>query len=96
MLRSACLEDVGRSDEEAIIFMEDVDYSDLCRPKGWELWYSLSSILYQQYHGGSSQELCETIPSCNTVVMRADGGAKFSWECCARKTEQLYQVVARD
>ncbi|MCB1705983.1 MAG: glycosyltransferase [Halioglobus sp.] len=59
MFRRTCLEDVGPWDEEFIMFMEDVDYSARCRAKGWKLWYSPSSILYHQYHGSSSQALCE-------------------------------------
>jgi GT2 family glycosyltransferase len=59
MFRRACLEDVGPWDEDFIMFMEDVDYSTRCREKGWKLWYSPTSILYHQYHGSSSQALCE-------------------------------------
>jgi len=59
MFRRACLEDVGAWDEEFIMFMEDVDYSVRCREKGWKLWYAPDSILYHQYHGSSSHDLCE-------------------------------------
>ncbi|MFT4520485.1 MAG: GT2 family glycosyltransferase [Halioglobus sp.] len=59
MFRRACLDDVGPWDEDFIMFMEDVDYSALCRAKGWQLWYSPNSILYHQYHGSTSQSLCE-------------------------------------
>ena len=59
MFRRACLEDVGAWDEEFIMFMEDVDYSARCRKQGWKLWYSPDSILYHQYHGSTSQALCE-------------------------------------
>jgi GT2 family glycosyltransferase len=59
MFRRACLEDVGEWDEEFIMFMEDVDYSYRCRENGWKLWYGPRSILYHQYHGSSSHDLCE-------------------------------------
>jgi GT2 family glycosyltransferase len=59
MFRRACLEDVGPWDEDFIMFMEDVDYSARCRERGWKLWYSPASVLYHQYHGSTSQALCE-------------------------------------
>lgn len=59
MFRRACLEDVGAWDEDFIMFMEDVEYSARCRERGWKLWYSPASILYHQYHGNTSQALCE-------------------------------------
>ncbi len=59
MFRRQCLEDVGAWDEEFIMFMEDVDYSFRCRKKGWKLFYSPCSIFYHQYHGSSSNSLCE-------------------------------------
>lgn len=59
MFRRACLENVGEWDEEFIMFMEDVDYSFRCREKGWKLWYAPRSILYHQYHGSTSHDLCE-------------------------------------
>jgi GT2 family glycosyltransferase len=71
MLRRECLEDVGPWDEEFIMFMEDVDYSVRCRDKGWKLWYSPTSILYHQYHGSSSNELCEYFCTRNRFLFVA-------------------------
>lgn len=71
MFRSACLEEVGPWDEEFIMFMEDVDYSVRCREKGWQLWYAPGSILYHQYHGSSSHELCEYFCTRNRFLFVA-------------------------
>mgnify|MGYP006073193669 CR=1 FL=1 len=71
MFRRACLEDVGSWDEDFIMFMEDVDYSARCRKRGWKLWYSPSSILYHQYHGSSSQALCEYFCTRNRFLFVA-------------------------
>lgn len=59
MFRREALEDIGPWDEEYIMFMEDVEYSARARAAGWELWYAPESILYHQYHGSTSAELCE-------------------------------------
>ena len=71
MLRRECLEDVGPWDEEFIMFMEDVDYSVRCRNKGWKLWYAPDSILYHQYHGSSSHDLCEYFCTRNRFLFVA-------------------------
>ena len=71
MFRRACLEDVGPWDEDFIMFMEDVDYSARCREHGWRLWYSPDSVLYHQYHGSSSQELCEYFCTRNRFLFVA-------------------------
>lgn len=71
MFRRECLEDVGAWDEEFIMFMEDVDYSARCRKAGWKLWYSPSSVLYHQYHGSSSQSLCEYFCTRNRFLFVA-------------------------
>lgn len=71
MFRRDCLEDVGPWDEEFIMFMEDVDYSARCRQKGWKLWYSPTSILYHQYHGSSSHDLCEYFCTRNRFLFVA-------------------------
>jgi GT2 family glycosyltransferase/glycosyltransferase involved in cell wall biosynthesis len=71
MLRRSCLDDVGIWDEEFIMFMEDVDYSARCRAKGWELWFAPESILYHQYHGSTSQELCEYFCNRNRFLFVA-------------------------
>jgi O-antigen biosynthesis protein len=71
MFRRRCLDDVGAWDEEFIMFMEDVDYSARCRAKGWKLWYSPRSILYHNYHGSSSQALCEYFCTRNRFLFVA-------------------------
>ncbi|NQX89790.1 MAG: glycosyltransferase family 2 protein, partial [Halioglobus sp.] len=71
MFRRACLEDVGEWDEEFIMFMEDVDYSFRCREKGGKLWYAPSSVLYHQYHGSSSHDLCEYFCTRNRFLFVA-------------------------
>jgi len=71
MFRRECLEDVGEWDEEFIMFMEDVDYSVRCREKGWKLWYAPGSILYHQYHGSSSHDLCEYFCTRNRFLFVA-------------------------
>jgi GT2 family glycosyltransferase/glycosyltransferase involved in cell wall biosynthesis len=71
MFRRACLEEVGPWDEDFIMFMEDVDYSVRCREKGWSLWYSPGSILYHQYHGSSSHDLCEYFCTRNRFLFVA-------------------------
>lgn len=71
MFRRQCLEDVGAWDEEFIMFMEDVDYSARCRAKGWRLWFAPGSVLYHQYHGSSSQELCEYFCTRNRFLFVA-------------------------
>ncbi len=71
MFRKTCLDDVGAWDEEFIMFMEDVDYSARCRKKGWKLWYSPSSIMYHQYHGSSSEDLCEYFCTRNRFLFVA-------------------------
>jgi len=59
LFRRAALDDVGLWDESFIMFMEDVDYSARARKKGWELWYAPQSQIFHQYHGSSSDQLCE-------------------------------------
>jgi len=71
MFRRECLDDVGAWDEEFIMFMEDVDYSARCRKIGWQLWYSPSSIMYHQYHGSSSEDLCEYFCTRNRFLFVA-------------------------
>ncbi|NND66410.1 MAG: glycosyltransferase family 2 protein, partial [Halioglobus sp.] len=71
MLRRQCLAEVGPWDEEFIMFMEDVDYSARCRAAGWELWFAPESILYHQYHGSSSQDLCEYFCTRNRFLFVA-------------------------
>ncbi|NND68138.1 MAG: glycosyltransferase, partial [Halioglobus sp.] len=61
----------GPWDEEFIMFMEDVDYSARCRAAGWELWFAPESILYHQYHGSSSQDLCEYFCTRNRFLFVA-------------------------
>ncbi len=71
MFRHACLEDVGPWDEEFIMFMEDVDYSQRCRARDWQLWYSPSSVIHHQYHGSSSQAMCEFFCTRNRFLFVA-------------------------
>ena len=71
MLRRECLEQVGPWDEEFIMFMEDVDYSARCRDAGWELWFAPDSVLHHQYHGSSSEELCEYFCTRNRFLFVA-------------------------
>lgn len=71
MFRRQCLEDVGAWDEEFIMFMEDVDYSVRCRKNGWKLFYSPGSIFYHQYHGSSSNSLCEYFCTRNRFLFVA-------------------------
>jgi len=71
MLRRECLEQVGPWDEEFIMFMEDVDYSARCREAGWELWFAPGSVLHHQYHGSSSEELCEYFCTRNRFLFVA-------------------------
>ncbi len=71
MLRRECLDDVGAWDEEFIMFMEDVDYSARCRKAGWKLWYSPNSVMNHQYHGSSSEELCEYFCTRNRFLFVA-------------------------
>jgi len=71
MFRRDCLDDVGPWDEEFIMYMEDVDYSERCRRKGWKLWYAPDSVIYHEYHGSSSSELCEFFCSRNRFLFVA-------------------------
>ena len=71
MFRRECLDDVGPWDEDFIMFMEDVDYSLRCRKKEWQLWYAPQSILYHQYHGSTSQALCEYFCTRNRFFLVA-------------------------
>lgn len=71
MFRRDCLEEVGDWDEEFVMFMEDVDYSVRCREMGWKLWYAPRSILYHQYHGSSSHDLCEYFCTRNRFLFVA-------------------------
>lgn len=71
MFRRATLEDVGPWDEEFVMFMEDVEYSARTRAAGWELWYAPDSVLYHQYHGSTSQELCEYFCTRNRFLFVA-------------------------
>lgn len=71
MFRRAALEDIGPWDEEFVMFMEDVEYSARARAAGWELWYSPQSIIYHQYHGSASQELCEYFCTRNRFLFVA-------------------------
>ena len=71
MFRRQCLEDVGDWDEDFIMFVEDMDYSIRCRKAGWKLWYSPSSILFHQYHGSSSEKLCDFFCTRNRFLFVA-------------------------
>lgn len=71
MFRRTALEDIGPWDEEYVMFMEDVEYSARAREAGWELWYAPESILYHQYHGSASQELCEYFCTRNRFLFVA-------------------------
>ena len=71
MFRRQCLEEVGPWDESFIMFMEDVDYSVRCRDNGWKLCYSPYSILYHEYHGSSSDALCDYFCTRNRFLFVA-------------------------
>jgi O-antigen biosynthesis protein len=71
MFRRECLQDVGDWDEEFVMFMEDVDYSERCRKGGWKLFCAPNSILYHHYHGSSSDSLCDYFCTRNRFLFVA-------------------------
>lgn len=54
LFRRACLEDVGRVDEDFVMYLEDVDYAMRCRARGWRLLYTPRAMAYHEFHGSSS------------------------------------------
>ena len=71
MISRDCLDDVGRFDEDYIMFLEDVDYSIRCRNKGWKIFYSPSSIVYHRYHGSCPTEFGAFFCSRNRLICLA-------------------------
>lgn len=66
-----CLESVGDFDEDFMMYFEDMDYSIRCRQKGWKLFYAPQSVVYHEYHGAASSELCEYFCSRNRFLCLA-------------------------
>lgn len=71
ILKRACLKSVGDFDEDFMMYFEDIDYSIRCRDKGWKIFYSPKSIVYHEYHGTASSELCEYLCSRNRFLCLA-------------------------
>ena len=71
LYRRQCLDDVGRFDEDYVMFFEDIDYSIRCRDKGWKLLYTPASVVLHKYHGSTTTELCEYFCSRNRLMLLA-------------------------
>ena len=71
MFRRACLEDVGDWDERFIMYLEDIDYSQRCRQRGWKLWYGPASLFHHHYHGSTSNDLCNYLCNRNRFLFIA-------------------------
>ncbi|MCX6677110.1 MAG: glycosyltransferase [Methanothrix sp.] len=69
LLKRECIEQVGKFDEDFVIYMEDVDYSIRCKDLGWKIFYSPDSIVYHKYHGTASSKLCEYFCSRNRLLL---------------------------
>jgi len=71
MFRRACLEEVGPFDEDFLMYVEDMDYSQRCRRHNWRLHYTPSSVIYHRFHGSASDELCYYLCNRNRLLFIA-------------------------
>jgi len=67
LLRRECIDDVGRFDEDFIMYCEDIDYSIRCKASAWKIFYCPDSIVYHEYNGTASSSLCEYFCSRNRL-----------------------------
>ncbi|MBE9096953.1 glycosyltransferase [Tychonema sp. LEGE 07203] len=53
LFRRECLEDVGRIDEDFVMYFEDVEFSKRCNKLGWKMLYNPAAIAHHEYRGSS-------------------------------------------
>lgn len=100
LFRRECLKNVGGFDEDFVMYFEDIDYSFRCHDKGWKLFYSPESIIYHQFHGTASLELCAYFCSRNRLLLlgkrfpqRLPQAVKTSHFYFNKKCENLYHSL---
>jgi GT2 family glycosyltransferase len=100
LLRRACIDCVGRVDEDFILFFEDVDYGIRCKKAGWKIFYAPESVVYHKYHGMASMELASYFSSRNRLLclakhfpLKLSDSIKTSKFYLNNQQENLYQSL---
>ena len=100
LLRRACIDCVGRVDEDFILFFEDVDYGIRCKKAGWKIFYAPESVVYHKYHGMASMELASYFSSRNRLLclakhfpLKLSDSVKTSKFYLNNQQENLYQSL---
>ncbi len=71
LYRRKCLQSIGDFDEDFIMYFEDIEYCIRCKSGGWDLFYAPDSIVYHNFHGSASSELCAYLCSRNRLLCLA-------------------------
>lgn len=53
LFRRKCIENVGKVDEDFVMYFEDVEYSHRCQKQGWKMIYTPTAIAHHEYRGSS-------------------------------------------
>jgi len=69
LLKRKCVDEVGKFDEDFLMYMEDVDYSIRCKDLGWKIFYSPNSVVYCKYHSITSSAICKYLRSRNRLLL---------------------------
>ena len=69
LLKRKCVDEVGKFDEDFLMYMEDVDYSIRCKDLGWKIFYSPNSVVYCKYHSITSSAKCKYLRSRNRLLL---------------------------
>jgi len=69
LLKRKCMDEVGKFDEDFLMYMEDVDYSIRCKDLGWKIFYSPNSVVYCKYHSITSSAKCKYLRSRNRLLL---------------------------
>ena len=69
LLKRKCVDEVGKFDEDFLMYMEDVDYSIRCKDLGWKILYSPNSVVYCKYHSITSSAKCKYLRSRNRLLL---------------------------
>lgn len=53
LFRRKCIENVGKVDEDFVMYFEDVEFSQRCQKQGWKMIYTPTAIAHHEYRGSS-------------------------------------------
>lgn len=69
LLKRKCADEVGRFDEDFLMYMENVDYSIRCKDLGWKIIYSPNSVVYSKCHSIASSTILNYLRSRNRLLL---------------------------